>query len=135
MQHAFGTSSSDGGDLLHAFAFDGAKSDTAAVVVTALINWDTQVDRITNVLLHCHGPRVALYVLTPAMVDGEGERDKPAEWPSVAVNGATAYLTKDGEIPQGLLEPVYVTCDEAGVAHVPLDSLTAAFAVVDRDTM
>jgi hypothetical protein len=118
--------------LVHAFAFDGAESEAAAVVTT-LVNWDTQADRNTTVSLRCQG-RVALYALTPAaMADDEGERGRPVEWAGVAVNGATARVTKDGEIPQGLLEPVYVTCDEAGTARVSLGALTAAFAVVDRD--
>ena len=37
------------------------------------VNWDTQAGRNTTVSLRCQGP-VALYFLTPAMADGEGER-------------------------------------------------------------
>ena len=53
------------------------------------------------------------------------------------INGRVARVTAEGRIPEGLLAPVYVECDddeeeEAGSARVTLSPLTAAFAVMDR---
>jgi hypothetical protein len=73
-QHALSTSISGGDDdLVHAFAFDGAKSE-APTVVTTLVNWDMDAERNKTVSLRCQVGRVAVYMLTPAMSDGEGER-------------------------------------------------------------
>ena len=73
-QHALSTSISGGDDgLIHAFAFDGAESESTTVVTT-LVNWDMDAERNKTVSLRCQGGRVAVYMLTPAMSDGEGER-------------------------------------------------------------
>eukprot|EP01046_Picozoa_sp_COSAG06_P021187 COSAG06_NODE_1580_length_9031_cov_6.088894_10_plen_110_part_00 len=64
-----------------------------------------------------------------------GERgNNPVQWAGVAINGRVARVTAEGRIPEGLLAPVYVECDEeeAGSARVTLGPLTAAFAVMDR---
>ena len=53
----------------------------------------------------------------------------PVEWAGVAINGVEARVSEAGEIPAGLLKPVYAQCDEAGSARVTLSALSAAFAV------